>query len=153
MKDASWFKPWTPLAQIQYQATEVSNSIYKIAPSTYIFTVPHDREYRGEEHGPYATILAFAPSVGAVERSLNMAVDLDMGEALDFADIPAFNLTDFTYASLSKLFGVFESTRYHGLTGQFIEVSLGWGPIELCFRNNAVQPTDTPYIVRYQPRA
>jgi hypothetical protein len=153
MKDASWFKPWTPLSQIPYQAIEVGDSIYTIAPSTYMFTVPHDREYMGEEHGPYATILAFAPSAGAVERSLNMAVELDMGEALDFSDIPTFGLTDFTYASLSKLSGVFESARYHGLTGQFIEISLVWGPIEFCFRNNALQPTDTPYVVRYQPQA
>lgn len=151
MNDASWFKSWTPLSDIPYPTVKASESLYSIGPSTYLFTVPHNREFTGEEKGPYATILVFSPSVGAVERSLNMSIEMDTGEPLDFNTIPKFGLSNFTYASLSKLPGVFESARYHGITGQFLETSLRWGAIEFCFRNNCLALKDEPYLVRYSP--
>lgn len=82
-----------------------------------------------------------------------MSIEMDTGEPLDFNAIPKFGLSNFTYASLSKLPGVFESARYHGITGQFLETSLRWGAIEFCFRNNCLASTDEPYLIRYSPRA
>jgi len=152
MNDLSWFKPWTPLRGIPFPTQKVGDSIYNIAPSAFVFTVKYNRSLVEDEYSPYATILIFAPSSGAAERSLNSAVTLDSQEPLDLALIPAIGITDWSYASLSKLPGVFESARYHGLTGQFVEVSLRWGSFEFCFRENNLGSESKPYLLRYSPK-
>ena len=152
MNDLSWFKPCTPLRDIPFPAREVGDSIYSIAPSAFVFTVEYNKNFVEDEHSPYATILVFAPSSGAAERSLNNAVALDSQEPLDLALIPAIGITDWSYASLSKLSGVFESARYHGVTGKFVEVSLRWGSFEFCFRENNLGSESKPYLLRYSPK-
>lgn len=152
MNDLTWFKPWTPLQDIPFPTREVGNSIYQIAPSAFVFTVEYNKNLVEDEHSPYATILVFAPSSGAAERSLNNAVALDSQEPLDLAQIPAIDITNWSYASLSKLPGAFESARYHGLTGQFIEVSLRWGSFEFCFREKNLGSESKPYLIRYSPK-
>lgn len=151
MNDLSWFKPWTPLRDIPLPTQEVGDSIYNIAPSVFVFTVEYNKNLIDDEYSPYATILVFAPSSGAAERSLNSALVLDSKEPLDIALIPAIGITDWSYSSLSKLAGTFESARYYGLTGQFIEVSLKWGSFEFCFRENNPASESKPYLLRYSP--
>ena len=152
MNDLSWFKPWTPLRDIPFPTQEVGDSIFNIEPSVFVFTVEYNKNLIEDEHSPYATILVFAPSSGAAERSLNGAIALDTQEPLDLSLVPAIGINDWCYSSLSKLAGAIESARYHGLTGQFIEVTLRWGSFGFCFRENNLAPESKPYLIRYSPK-
>ena len=153
MSNLSWFKPWTPLREYPGCVSKVGENIYNIGPSAFIYTAEYNKDFIEDGNGPYATILIFAPSPGAVERSLNNAIEMDSLESLDFCHIPDIGISNWSYGNLSRLPGIFESANYHGLTGQFVEISLEWGNFKFCFRERNIQATNEPYLVQYTPNA
>jgi hypothetical protein len=153
MNDISWFRPWTRLRTIPFEAILVGDGIYRIAPSLFVFTVEYNKDLMEDSDSPYVTILIFAPSLGAVERSLNGSLSLDTHEPLDLAQLPSIGITDWSYKGLSDMKNTFESARYNVITGEFIETSLKWKDFEFCFRENNLGVGSKPYVVRYSPNA
>ncbi len=131
----------------------VGDGIYSIAPSVFVFAVEHNKDMVEDSESPYATILIFAPSPGAVERSLNSSLSLDTLEPLDFTQLPTIGISDWSYKGLSEMENTFESAKYNVITGEFIEISLKWNDFEFCFRENNLGASSKPYVVHYTPNA
>lgn len=153
MNDLSWFIPWTPLSELPFAVSILGENIYGIEPSVYVYGVDYNEAFENDHHGPYATVVIFAPSLGAVERTMNHELKFDRGEALNLSVIPPIGLNDWSYAGLSRLKGISESAAYSGKTGEFVELSLRWRAFLFCFRERELSGEETPYVVHYSPKA
>ncbi|WP_071873564.1 hypothetical protein [Atopomonas hussainii] len=153
MNNLSWFKPWTSLRDLPGTARRVGDNIYNIGPSAFTYAVEYNKEFIEDGNGPYATILIFSPSAGAIDRSLNNLTEMDTLDSLNFSHIPDIGISGWSYKSLSKLPGALESAKFHGFTGQFVEISLEWGDFKFCFRERNLQAAEVPYLVQYSPKA
>lgn len=146
-----YVKPWTPISQLGVACTEVAPFLFAIAPSTYVFAVDYNRSLEMDANCPYATMIVYAPTVGAAERSLNGQIERDTGEHLDVLELTNSEVLNATYKEIVKLPHAFESARYN-YDGKFIEVSVDCENVEYCFREARLLNSSRPYVIRYRPR-
>lgn len=151
MKDFDWFEPWMPLSSVPIAAAKVGDGIYQISRSAFISVAKHNREFVEGEDSPYVTSIIFAPSVGAVERSGLGELACDTLEALDFSDVPDLGISDWSYAAVSKLYGLYESAGYDR-NGKFRQVTLESRKLTICFRERILKGHHMPYVVRCKNR-
>lgn len=131
---------WTPLSTLP-STTPVTERIYKIDEMAFLVAQEYNAHLVEDGSGPYATILAWAPTAGALKRVLDLHVEADEGLGSPVPHEMLLPGSDGTYGSLLRL----ARTRSHGSylehaayriagDGRFVCRTLDVGPFEFHFR-------------------
>lgn len=145
---------WTSLTSISPGAQLVSENLYLIGNDAYALALPSafGVEVSRDAPPPFVTVLYWARSNGAACRAAQGRIDADDGAS----GVPPKELwpgkEEPTYVgvrSVARKLGLrtlLERGTYAS-DGRFIHLVVSVAGLDFCFRENVVQPSDTPYAV------
>lgn len=143
---------WTPLSNIESDAEQVFDGVFKIGPNAYVKTQMHNMSFEtGDPHAPFITKAYWAPHLDALKRSV-------IGDPLIGADKavipPPEELllgTSGLYAELIEkiplsLKGRAERAIYSN-KGAFLYRLINIGRLNYCFLGNENRGNDLTFLI------
>jgi len=147
---------WTPLSKIALPAANVSPSIFQIEDEAFFIAQDYNAVIVEDGAGPYVTLLAWAPTLGALRRVLNLEAEADeLVERMPPTEmlLPGSNAE---YGSLRRVARAGPRTSWleHAAyriagDGQFSHRTLEVDSFAFHFRNRG-GTKDTPFCIYYR---
>lgn len=152
---------WVSVSNISIPYASVGEDLLKLSETAYLFIVPYNRDFEGQETGPYISMALWAQSEGAVRRAYMREIHADQG---DNGKIPPssfcvepnmFSYQDILKLAMTNKYGSYmEHASYpymgEGKDAPFLHRTVSVSGFEFHFRSRDDDKNETPYVIAYR---
>jgi hypothetical protein len=149
-------RAWTPVRDLPWRAIQIAPNICQIDDSAFFVVSPRKQDLETGSDAPYVTLLAWAPTVGALRRVLNLEIEADEGVKAQPPAEMLLSKSASTYAALletARREGTHRPFEHAGYriagAGEFVVRTLDVGPFAFHFRSRG-GTKDRPFCIYHR---